>query len=266
MKDAVLDIVVVNFRTPEDLAACLGSLAAYPPSVPHTVTVVHVCPEQVDLDVAEFFMSSNHHDAHWTEQVWETNVGYNIACNRAAADGEAPHIACFNADTRVVVGTLDTMRSALDENPYWAIAGPRQTDDRGQLTAAGIFGPGDVPLHRGWHEPSGDGRYTDVRDDCVTVSGAALFIRRSVWDELRDCPVQQAMFPGARGALGEQFHFYGETTCCYHARAHGHLLGYVGTTTMVHNHMGAGHPNQTSIASDRESFRRFCKAHELPHD
>ena len=48
-----LDIVVVGHKTPDELSACLCSIGANLPTIPHTVTVVHSAPDDADLKAAE---------------------------------------------------------------------------------------------------------------------------------------------------------------------------------------------------------------------
>lgn len=192
-----IDLVVVSYRTPGDLAAFLGSLEAHRPTVPWSVTVVNVDPLADDKAVA----------VEWVERhpqaagiAFDHNVGYARACNRGAQLGRREVVAFFNADVRLTPNALDECYWALKSDPAWGILGPRQVDDDGRLTAAGIVGTNEAPRHRGWHERD-VGQFRDVRDDVVTVAGSAYFVRRDVWDRLRHDPLYQEVSGGAEGAM-----------------------------------------------------------------
>lgn len=257
-----LDLTVVNYRTPGDLAGFLASLDANLPTCAWELTIVNVAPQDADTDVAEAYMG-RHHGGRYIS--FAENVGYARACNAAGAEGDREVLGLFNADVRITPGSLDACHEAIFNDACWAVLGPRQVDDTGRLTAAGIFGSATAPVHRGWHQPSSPGLYEDVRDDAVVVSGAALFMRRRVWDELTAC----AAGPGGQGAFLPTPHYYEETWCCYHAQAHGYRCIYWGPTTMVHRwHQASalGGWADQQMAVSREMFRSACSAHGIGCD
>lgn len=207
-----VDVVVTNYRTAGDLSAFLASLHGWEPEVPHDVVVANVSPTRRDVQVASAWLEAPGRERR-TVVPFADNVGYARACNRGASLGRREVVALFNADVRLTPGALDTCYDALIAHPSWAILGPRQVDDEGRLTAAGIFGTNTAPRHRGWHEVD-RGQYTDVRPDAVTVSGAAFFVRRAVWDELTACPIFAATAePPPEGAFLQTPHYYEETHC-----------------------------------------------------
>lgn len=209
------------------------------------------------------------------------NIGYAKACNLSAAYPplvvDRDVLAFFNADTRIRPGVLESCVDLLLSDPTYAVVGPRQVDDANHLTHAGIFGSLEAPRHRGWKEPAGN-RYTDVRDDAVTVSGSAYFIKRSVWSELLNCPVYCAscerLFPGVEpqyhGAFLPTFLYYEETWISYHAQAHGYKVVYNGEVTMNHQWHTAiskmHDPQNKVFFKSREAFRQACDDHNIPHD
>lgn len=254
--------VVVNYRTPDDLSAFLRSFADQPPAGTWELTVVNVSPSSADRQVA----------TEWAERMTlrivdhDTNVGYARACNYAALDTKGDTIAFFNADVRLTPGALETCHQALLAHDDWGVLGPRQIDDNGRFTHAGIFGTNTAPAHRAWQNRD-QGQYRDIQE-AVTVSGAAYFIKRTVWEELTDCPTYQALHPGAGAFLPTQ-HYYEETWVSYHARAHGWKVMYFGEATVIHRWHKAspvgGHADQ-QMAPSRTLFRKACDAHAIEHD
>jgi GT2 family glycosyltransferase len=257
----VLDIIVVNYKTPSDLDAFLGSLEDHPSMYSSTLTIVEVeAPEAYT------------HTYRWGDSTGTTiavseNIGYGRACNLAAERGRGEIIALFNADVMVHEGTLDTCVEELVEHPDWAVVGPRQVDTRHRLVHAGIFGTLARPVHRGWMEAD-QGQYRDTLP-AVTVSGSAYFVRRSVSEQLTECPLYRDVAPDALGAFLPTSHYYEETWCSYHAQAHGHQVMYLGTTSLTHKWHRAspvGGWAEQQMPISQELFRKACSHHGIPHD
>lgn len=272
MKQAVLDVVVVNHRTPDDLAVCLASIEQYPPrdddgdEVAHTVTVVHTCPERLDLEVAERFVHHQNEARHWAEVVWEENVGYNVACNRAAADGTAPYIAFLNADASTTEAAFSNLCTWLCE-PKWGIVGPRQVNSARKLVAAGTFGTNEAHDLRAWQQDD-VGQASEVRDDAVYVAGSFLVMWREVFETLTECDVYQAMVKEP-GPWGDFAHYFGDQWLGFHARAHGYLCGYVGSVQARHEwhrSSAVGGYGETKWADDRARFVELCQAHGIGYN
>lgn len=254
-----LDIVVVNYHTPEDLEHFLQSLNQYPPACDSSLTVIDVASEPY----REGFE-------------WEGgrglkvgvigNIGYARACNYAAANTCRNVLALFNADIELTEGALDECHDALLDSK-WGILGPRQVDHRNRIRHAGIFGTHAKPVHRGWQEMN-RGQYTDVCE-AVTVSGSAYFVKRSVWNELTQCSLYRDIAPGALGAFLPTSHYYEETWCSYHAWAHGHRVIYYGPVTIVHKwHQASpvGGWAERQLPLSRDYFRSACDLHGIPRD
>lgn len=255
-----IDAIVVNYRTPNDLERFVRSWEKF--GAGSHLHVVQVDPLEEDLAVMGSF---SHPDIH--VQCTRTNVGYARAVNSAAATGNREILAIFNADTELREGVLQNCADALRQNPEWGVLGPRQVDDRGRITHAGIFGTLDAPAHRGWQQGNA-GRYDDVRP-AVTVSGSAYFIKRAVWKELTDCEIYQDLHPCTLGAFLPTKHYYEETWCSYHAQAHGHQVIYYGQEEMIHSWHKAspvGGSAEREFPKSREVFRAACDAHGIKHD
>lgn len=255
-----LDIVAVNYHTPEDLQRLLQSLRDFPPTCDATLTVIDVATVPYTDPVK------------WPKGLGTMigvigNIGYARACNIGAANGTNDVVALFNADVEITAGSLDGCHDALVAHDDWGILGPRQIDDRRRLRHAGIFGTHAKPIHRGWSE--GDrGQYTDVCE-AVTVSGSAYFVKRSVWQELTECPLYRDIAPDAQGAFLPTAHYYEETWCSYHAWAHGHRVMYFGPVTLVHKWHRAspvGGWAERQLPISRDYFRSACDLHGIPRD
>lgn len=254
-----IDLVIVNYQTPDDLGICLRSLDQYGSTMDATLTVVDVGTEDRETSLPWA-------GGDGTLVGVADNVGYASACNLAAARGRAETIGFFNADVEFTADLPDC-HSAFSEHPDWAILGPRQIDGQHRIRHAGIFGTQAAPRHRGWSEPDVN-QYRDVRD-AVTVAGSAYFIRRSIWDDLTACPLYQDIASEPKGAFLPTAHYYEETWLSYHAAAHGHRVIYFGSATLVHqwhraSPLGGWADQQMSVS--RDYFRAACDHHGIDHD
>jgi GT2 family glycosyltransferase len=254
-----IDLIIVNYKTPQDLAICLRSLDQYGSTMDATLTLVDVGTEN-----------------HESVLPWAggdgtligvaDNIGYGRACNLAAARGHGEILGFFNADIEFTADLPDC-HDAFSHHSDWAILGPRQIDGQHRIRHAGIFGTHAAPRHRGWNELD-TGQYHDIRD-AVTVAGSAYFIRRSIWDDLTVCPLFQDIAPGAAGAFLPTAHYYEETWLSYHAAAHGHPVTYYGPSTLIHqwhraSPLGGWADQQMPVS--REYFRAACEHHDIDHD
>jgi hypothetical protein len=157
------------------------------------------------------------------------------------------------------------IQQIFDENPEIHILGPKQRDEQGYITHAGIIGTNTEPKHRAWREP--DPQDTAYRDriECVTVSGSAYFVRREVWDALTNNEKYREIYPDAIGAFLPTPHYYEETWCSYFARHLGYNVVYDGSVSIGHSwHASTPKPGQGVSHADsyfpisREIFRKAC--------
>jgi len=256
-----LDVVVVNYRTPEDLRQFVASYRTCATTTT-SLTVVDVDP--IDPGLVWDFKGFEP-DAYLTVR---ENCGYGGACNLGASLGStgAEAILLANADTLLEPVALWNTYTALMENKHYGVIGPRQVDQHNRITAGGVFGDPAYPQLRAWREPD-RGQASDVRTDALTVSGALYMIKRSVWDELTTCPIYQEIHPGAQGAFLETPHYFEETACSYHARAHGYRCVFFGPAVMRHDwhkasEVGGWADQQFGLS--RQMFRDFCTRHDIP--
>ncbi len=264
-----MDLIVVNYRTPQDLDGFLMAYTRVAGEVDARLHVVNVDPTVADEETLDAWTQDTRIVA--CASSYRDNVGYATACNNAATLGLGDIIGFFNADTRLHSDALQKITAAFAEHPDVAIVGPKQINEHNQITHAGIFGSNAKPQLRGW-KISDRGQFDDDRTDAVSVSGSAYFIRRDVWEQLTDCEQYQAAAPDAAGAfLPTQFYFE-ETWCSYHARAHDWKVMYLGTATMTHfwHRAVIDHRMETEAGvwykDSKRLFRRACDLHDLSHD
>jgi GT2 family glycosyltransferase len=201
------------------------------------------------------------------------NVGYSHACNYMASKSNGDVLALLNGDVWLTSTDVANIQDIFDNNPDIHILGPKQRDEKGFITHAGIIGTNTAPKHRGWreHDPY-DLLYKD-RVECVTVSGSAYFVRRDVWEAMSNHPEYKKIAPNAMGAFLPTPHYYEETWCSYFARHLGYNVVYDGSVSIGHSwHASTPKPGEGVSHADkyfpisREIFRKACDHFGIERD
>jgi GT2 family glycosyltransferase len=262
----VIDLIVVNYHTEKDLEEFLLSVPGACSLRGATLTVIDVETGQARTRSFPAGMGGKAPIVgRWIEVV--DNIGYGRACNLGASTGVNEVIAFFNADVVLSEESIDRCFWALRGHSTWGVLGPRQVDDKGAIVHAGIFGTNVEPRHRGW-KAKDVGQFEDV-EEAVTVSGSAYFIKRRVWDQLTNCKLYKDAAPDSIGAFLPTPHYYEETWCSYHARAHEWQVMYYGPVTMTHKWHRAspvGGWAERQMAVSQRTFREVCDAHGIARD
>jgi GT2 family glycosyltransferase len=114
------------------------------------------------------------------------NSGFSVACNAGAAAGHGDMLLFLNNDAFAKPGSVAAMLAPLSGDPSIGIVGAKLLYADGSLQHAGLaLLPG--PVSRWWHvhrQLPGALPDADIARDLLAVTGAALMIRRSLFDEL----------------------------------------------------------------------------------
>ena len=112
------------------------------------------------------------------------NAGFAGGCNEGAALTEAPLLLFLNPDARPLPGCLDALRATAAQRPGWGawqalvtLPGGRRVNTSGGIThylGFGWAGAHGRPVDEVSAEP----------EEVSFASGAALVVRRGVWDRL----------------------------------------------------------------------------------
>lgn len=197
------------------------------------------------------------------------NIGYSAACNQLAACGKSDVVALLNADVWMTSSDIYKIDEIFQNNPEIHILGPKQRDEHGYVTHAGIIGTNTQPKHRGWRDYDPEDILYRDRLNCVTVSGSAYFIRRDVWNSLHNDIEYRQMFPDATGAFLPTPHYYEETWCSYFARHKGYNVVYDGSVSIGHSwHKSSpvGGQADAKFQISREIFRKSCDTIGIERD
>jgi GT2 family glycosyltransferase len=169
----------------------------------------------------------------------EQNQRFLKNCNSAAEKARGDFLLLLNNDTTVTEGWLAPLLKTLDA-PDVGIVGPKLLFPNGKLQeAGGIIWDDASGWNYGRADDSSRPQYNYVRETDY-VSGAALMIRRSLWQEL--------------GGFDETFvpAYYEDTDLCFSARAAGYKVVYQPASAVVHYE---GMTNGTDLGGGQKQYQ-----------
>jgi GT2 family glycosyltransferase len=267
----MIDLCVVNYNTKPLLERFLNTLHA-DFTTSGKVWNLNIC-DNGSTDGSFEWLEENK-DNYYIANGWKkANIGYSAACNFMASSTHGDVIGLLNADVWLTSQDLIDIDNIFYSNPDIHILGPKQRDEKGHITHAGIVGSNTAPAHRGWHQLDVEDVLYRDRVECITVSGSAYFIRRSVWEALTNDEEYQKMYPGALGAFLPTPHYYEETWCSYFARHRGYNVVYDGSVSIGHSwHASSPKPGEGYSHADSQFrlsqsiFRKACDTIGIERD
>jgi len=271
----MIDLCVVNYNTRVLLKRFLDTLHGDLESSNGLVKKswnLHITDNGSTDDVIDF-IRKNGHIYNIDNLFLRENIGYSAACNYMASKTSADIIGLLNADVWMTSSDVAKIQKIFDDNPEIHILGPKQRDEYGRVTHAGILGTGSKPVMRGWMVSDVNDEMFRDRQECVSVSGSAYFIRREVWNAMADNEEYRKLNPTAEGAFLPTPHYYEETWCSYFARYLGYNVYYDGSVSIGHSwHASSAKPGEGISHVDhyfpisREIFRKNCDHFKIERD
>ena len=181
-----VSIVIPVYNQAAHTLACLRALAAHPP--------------QASCEVIVIDDGSSDQTTQWLPQIsglrYEVracNGGFIHACNDGVARSRGQYVVLLNNDTIPQPGWLDRLLETFAANADAGLVGSQllYPDGRLQESGAVLFSDGSAWSY-GRFESATDPRYSALRDSHY-CSGAAVMLRRELWDRLggldtRYCP------------------------------------------------------------------------------
>ena len=181
--------VVVHYRTPKELRACLAALERQ-----HDP-----CREIVVVDNSHSLEALETPSANgpWRLHRAARNLGFGAACNVGARMTNSDYLLFLNADLVLAEEASRRMRLLADENPGTAVVGPRIQGADGQLELSarsfpslrtGVLGRSSLvtrALRRVGSTPGEVSASLGARSTTVDwVSGACMLIRRRAFEDV----------------------------------------------------------------------------------
>ncbi|APF18254.1 Glycosyltransferase, GT2 family [Caldithrix abyssi DSM 13497] len=169
----------------------------------------------------------------------DQNLGYVGGCNSGANVADGQFLLFLNNDTEVQPGWLKNLVALMNERPDCGAVGCKLVYPDGRLQEAGgiIFSDG-----QGWNYGRGfnpnDPRFNFVRE-VDYVSGAALMIRRNVWEKV--------------GGFDTRYMpaYYEDTDLCFSVRQQGYKVYYQPASVVIH------YEGQTAGTDLNSGFKKY---------
>ena len=241
--ELLLSIIVVNYRSWEDLGRCLDSVAYLTDSGAPPAEIIVVDNGSGESRLATF--AAGYPGVRFIES--SGNYGFAHGCNRGARDARGAELLFLNPDARDPGSAISRFLAAKRERPDVAILTVRQVDARGVPqrivgpfpTVVNLIGPARALLRL-----LRPGAYPDPRAPFAGelrvdwVSGAALMISRAALDRL--------------GGWCEDYWMYSEDVdLCRRAANQGTIVACRGDIVLEHRHGGSSRADSKTAALTR---------------
>lgn len=232
LKPGVVSVVLVNFRGADDTITAIDHLRAlnWPADRLEIVVVENASGD----DSAERIRAA-HADVTLIEST--KNLGFAGGCNLGVAKSSGEFVALLNNDARPDAEWIAAAVRAFGRSPRIGAVASRVLDWEGEKVdyigaALTWYGMGYKPL-------TGDPvpRTPDVRRDVLFGTGSAMFVRRSVYDEL--------------GGFDESyFMFFEDVDLGWRLNLRGHRFVYEPESLAFHKH----HASMSTFGAHKETL------------
>lgn len=232
MKSGAVSVVLVNFRGTDDTLEAIRYLGQvdWPAEMLEIVVVENGSGDDSARRIAA--------DApHVKLVVSKTNEGFAGGCNVGVAASSGEFIALLNNDARPDAGWIRAAVARFAESPQVGAVASRVLDWEGKLvdyigSAMTWYGMGYKPLTA---EPVP--KKKDVAKDVLFGTGSAMFVRRSVYDEL--------------GGFDERyFMFFEDVDLGWRLNLAGYRFVYEPESLAFHKH----HASMSAFGSHKETY------------
>jgi GT2 family glycosyltransferase len=186
-----LAVVIVNYRTPEDVSASIASIERTGADDVAEIVVV----DNASGDGSADLLRGRHPGIRVVEK--SENRGFAAGVNAGFRESNAPYILVLNPDTEVRPGALAALRDHLRANPRVGIAGPVLLDQHGavrldsyqglpslwSLFCGAFFPLGRALMGTRFHPELRSRHDSDRGGPVPRVCGSAMTIRREAFEE-----------------------------------------------------------------------------------
>ncbi len=254
-----LSIIILNYNTKNLLIQTLKSIS---PKLTHEIIVV----DNASTDGSTQAVINQFPDVKLIQST--KNLGFAAGNNLGLKKAKGQYLLLLNSDTQVVGDALEKAVTYLETHPQVGLLTPKLLLPDGAI---------DLSCHRGFPTPINSllyfshlasrfpnsrllsGYHQTYKDFDQThpidvISGAAMFIRRQVIDEI--------------GLLDERFFMYAEDIdFCLRAHQAGWQTLYFPEAVIIHHKGASGskHTDQTLRASTRAHFYTTMKQYFSKH-
>ncbi len=213
--EPLVSIIIPVYNQVEYTYRCIASIIDHTQDIPYEVILADDVSSDATADIDRFItglvIARN-----------ETNQGFLKNCNQAAKRVRGQYLFFLNNDTQVRENWLSSQIKLMESDPAIGMTGSKLVYPDGRLQEAGgiIWSDGS-----GWNYGRGDDpdkcEYNYVRE-VDYISGAAIMIRRSLWEEI--------------GGFDERYApaYCEDSDLAFEVREHGYRVVYQPLSVVVH--------------------------------
>jgi hypothetical protein len=209
-----LSFIIVNYQSEKYLFKCLSSIQEKILGVGYEIIVVNNDATHLETSFPSEIKLIN----------TGKNIGFGAACNLGARSAQGEILCFLNPDTEIVSNNILDLLDKFDKYDKLAIVGPRLVDEKNN-TQEWIAGK-EVTIWSTLMNNLGYKRDQKIWEsavpvECAWITGAAMFIRKDIFDRL--------------GGFDEKFFMYFEDVdLCQRARQLSYKVLYFPEFTVKH--------------------------------
>ncbi|MFA6383565.1 MAG: glycosyltransferase family 2 protein [Parcubacteria group bacterium] len=233
-----LSIVIVNYRSEKYLGKCISSIKEKILDADYEIIVVNNDKEKLlEAQLPKEIRLINSGG----------NIGFGAACNLGAKSAQGEILCFLNPDTEIISSSFSGVLYKFAKDNKLAIVGPKLVNEGGE-TQEWIAG-GEITIWSTILNNFGYKRDQKIWEsvapmECAWVSGAAMFIRKDIFDRL--------------GGFDEKFFMYFEDSdLCRRARQLGYKVLYFPEFIVKHFGGKSWLDKKTQKAYYHKSQRRY---------
>jgi GT2 family glycosyltransferase len=253
--DPAVSAIIVNYRSYDDLMACLAALQAAAGNLPLQVLVVDQESDAASASTIrrQFPNITTIPNPH--------NEGFAAGVNRGASRASGRHLLLLNPDTVIGPALVQALAAWLNAHPDVAVVGPRIFNADGSLQPSARRFP-DLTTGLGgrmtWLTRIAPDNWLSRRNlewsrasepvDVDWVSGACMMVRRAAFDAI--------------GGMDDRFFLYWEDAdLCRRLLTAGYRTVYLPSVSAVHEGSRASRQAaaRSLVAFHRSAFRYYWK-------
>ena len=214
-KNPLVSIIIPVYNQFEYTYSCLRSILKNSGDIEYEVIIADDCSTDFTKDITKVVEGVNAKKA-------PTNLKFLLNCNNAAKSARGQYILFLNNDTQVQKDWLKHLVDLIESDSNIGMVGSKLVYPDGLLQeAGGIVWKDGSAWNYGNRQDGNASEYNYVKE-VDYISGAAIMIRHSLWDEL--------------GGFDESFipAYYEDTDLAFQVRRAGYKVLYQPKSVVVH--------------------------------
>lgn len=232
-QNPLVSIVIPVYNQFDYTYACITSILKYSGDVSYEILIADDCSTDLTMQIDEII--GGLHTIHNQE-----NLRFLLNCNNAAKQARGRYILFLNNDTQVQKNWLIPLVRLMEQDASIGMTGSKLVYPDGRLQEAGGILWQDGSAWNFGNRSDPDAPEFNYVKDVDYISGAAICIRKALWEEI--------------GGFDERFvpAYCEDSDLAFEVRRHGYRVVYQPLSVVVHFE---GVSNGTDISSGQKSYQ-----------